>query len=88
VRARVRDREDIDSFVDKLFKDSPNGMVYNTFEYLCLNYSSELLYVVLNCFTECLPCYRNFIRGRSNFYGNQNIKSIEENQEHYFVNIA
>lgn len=52
-----------------------------------MNLSSEILFIVLNCFKECVPCYKNFIRGRSNFYGNLNNKNLDD-KPHYFIEVA
>jgi len=68
IREKLKDQKDISQFVDKFFEDNTSGLIFKAFEELCINYSGELFFIVFNVFQECIPCYRNFLRARSNHY--------------------
>ena len=67
IREKLKDLKDIDAFVDKFFEDNTQGIVFKVFEELCINFSAELYFIVFNLFQECIPCYRNYLKARSNY---------------------
>lgn len=68
IKEKLKDQKDINTFVEKFFEDNTGGIVFKAFEELSLYYSSELYFVVHNCFQEFIPCYRNFLRARANHF--------------------
>jgi len=67
IREKLKDLKDIAAFVDKFFEDNTQGIVFKVFEELCINFSAELYFIVFNLFQECIPCYRNYLKARSNY---------------------
>lgn len=42
--------------------------MFRAFEQLLINFSSDLYFLVYSCLSECIPCYRNFLRAKANYY--------------------
>ena len=68
IKEKLKDNKEIGIFVDKFFEDNQSGLVFKAFEQLLFNLSSDLYFLVFSCLSECIPCYRNFLRAKANYY--------------------
>lgn len=68
IKETNKDKDDIQAYVDKIFENNKQGLLFHHFTELCLNQTSDLLFLVLNCFQENIPCYKNFLKVRSHYY--------------------
>lgn len=80
IKEKLKDHKDIGVFVDKFFEDNQAGLVFRAFEQLLINFSSDLYFLVFSCLSECIPCYRNFLRARANHYAIFSEKSVDTSQ--------
>ena len=66
IKEKLKDQKDIIAFIDKYFEDNQSGLVFKAYEELSANFSSELYFIIYSCLSECIPCFRNFLRARAN----------------------
>lgn len=66
-RQRRADCHDVEQFVDIFFTDYQQGMVFSVFKDRIMNISSEPYFAIISHFQELIPCYKNYLRGRSNY---------------------
>lgn len=71
--------------MDKFFEDNQAGLVFRAFEQLLINFSSDLYFLVFSCLSECIPCYRNYLRARTNHFTIFAEKSVDNSS---FVKLA
>ena len=64
---RQADCNDVEQFVDIFFTDHQEGMLFNIFRERIITISSEPFFAIISQFQEHIPCFRNYVRARSNF---------------------
>jgi hypothetical protein len=55
--------------------------VFKDFVKLTINYSGELYFIVFNLFQECIPCFKNYLKAKTNFLAA--MKSKPQDQDLY-----
>jgi len=63
-----KDYDQISKFVDAIFSEHPGGMYFDEFVKLAKEVTSELFVVIFDCIYQCVPCVKNFLMLRANFY--------------------
>jgi hypothetical protein len=62
-----RDEAQIESMVETLFEDFPEGLYFDEFCALTERVTSELFAAVYDCIYQCVPCVKTFLTMRANY---------------------
>ena len=65
---KEEDNVQIDKFLEVLFKDHSEGMYFDEFQKLSTEVTSELFLCVYNCLYQYIPCVKNFLMLRENYF--------------------